>query len=141
MREKINAVSTHSSQQKQTNLWSHSRFSRFTTRRYASALYAMAMYPCPSVRLSQVGVLLIRLNESSCFFGMGPFSTYPTMCYKDIPVHAKIRFGLLPSGTLSQTLDLEIFATASRWCCQQNSSTVELVDHSHEGRRLVTGHT
>jgi len=43
----------------------------------------------------------------------------------------------LPSETLSQTLDLENFATTSRSCCQQNSSTVELVDHSHDGRLIV----
>jgi len=43
---------------------------------------------------------------------------------------SKIR--VLPSGTLPQTLHLENFATASRSCCQQNSSTVELVDHTYE---------
>jgi len=39
-------------------------------------------------------------------------STYPTLCYNEIRVAAKIR--VLPSETLSQTLDLENFATASR---------------------------
>ena len=34
-----------------------------------------------------------------------------------------------------QTLDFEIFATVSRSCCRQNSSTVELID----GRRVVAG--
>jgi len=43
---------------------------------------------------------------------------------------------VIPSGTLFQTLDLENFVTASRPCCQQNSSTVELV-HSYEGRRVA----
>jgi len=42
----------------------------------------------------------------------------------------------LPSGTLSQTLDLNNFATASRLCCQ-NSSTVELVHHTYDGRRVA----
>ena len=37
---------------------------------------------------------------------------------------SKIR--VLPS--LSPNLDKENFATASQWCCEQNSSTVELVD-------------
>jgi len=58
-------------------------------------------------------------------------STYPTPCCQEIRVSAKIR--ALPSGILSQTLDLENFATASRSCCQQNSSTVELVDHTYDG--------
>jgi len=40
-------------------------------------------------------------------------------------------------GTLSQTLKLENFATASQSCCEQNSSTVELVDHNYDGRRAV----
>jgi len=43
---------------------------------------------------------------------------------------------VLPSGTLPQTLDLENFATASR-CCQQNSSTVELVDRTYDGRYSI----
>jgi len=34
-------------------------------------------------------------------------------------------------------LDLENFALASRSCCQQNSSTVEVVDHTFDGRRVV----
>ena len=33
----------------------------------------------------------------------------------------------------------ENFATASRLRCQQNSSTVELVDHICDGRRVVHG--
>ena len=35
--------------------------------------------------------------------------------------------------------DLENFATASRWCCQRNSSTVKLVDYTYDGRRVVAG--
>ena len=42
------------------------------------------------------------------------------------------------SGTLFQTLD---FATASRWCCQQNWSMVGLVDYTCDGRRVVAGRT
>jgi len=37
----------------------------FTARRYASAVYAMALCPSVSVCLSQVGVLLKRLNTGS----------------------------------------------------------------------------
>ena len=61
-------------------------------------------------------------------------STYPTLSYEKILVSPRIR--VLPSGTLSETLNLENFATASRSHCQQNSSsssssTVELVDDTY----------
>ena len=48
---------------------------------------------------------------------------------------SKIR--VLPSEYLPQTLDLENFAAAIRSCFQQNSSTVELVDDTYDGRRVV----
>ena len=44
---------------------------------------------------------------------------------------------VLPSWNMSHSLDLENFATASRSCCQQNSSTVELVEHTDDGWRAV----
>jgi len=62
-------------------------------------------------------------------------STYPTLCCKETHVSAKIT--VVPSGTLSHTLDLEKLATTSRPCCQQNSSTVEFVDDTYVGRRVV----
>ena len=66
------------------------------------------------VRLSQVGVLSKRMNESGWFLAWELHSTYPTLCYKEIHVLSKIRVGLLPSGILLQTSDLENFATAYR---------------------------
>ena len=48
---------------------------------------------------------------------------------------------VLPSGTSSQTLDLENFVTASRSCCQRNLSTIELVDNTYDGRHVVAGRT
>ena len=59
-------------------------------------------------------------------------STYFTLWYKEMWVSPKIT--VLPRGTLSQTLDLENFATASRSRCQQHSSsssTVEFVDDTY----------
>ena len=50
-------------------------------------------------------------------------STYPTMCCKEIWVYPKMRVGLFSYGTLSQTPDLENFATASR--CQQARRRVD----------------
>ena len=52
-----------------------------------------------------------------------------TLCYKEIRVSPKIT--ALPSGTLPQTVDFENFATACR------SSTVEFVDDTYDGRRIV----
>jgi len=61
--------------------------------------------------------------------------------YKEILVSRKMR--TLSYGNLPQTLDFESFATACRSCCQQNSSTVELVDDTYRvckkrGHRLMT---
>ena len=49
-------------------------------------------------------------------------STYPTLCCKEIRVTPKI--SVLPSGTLSQTLDVENFATVSR-------SSLGVVNEAH----------
>jgi len=57
--------------------------------------------------------------------------------YKDIRVPPKIR--ILFSGTLPRTLDSQNFATAGGSCSQQNSSTVELVDHTDDDRRVAVG--
>ena len=46
-------------------------------------------------------------------------------CYKEIWVTPKIR--VLPSGTLSHTLDLENFATASRWLLGVVSKAVDVL--------------
>ena len=51
------------------------------------------------VRLSQVGVLSKRMNESGWFLAWELHSTYPTLCYKEIHVPSKIK--VLLSGTLS----------------------------------------
>ena len=108
----------------------------FTARRYAGAVHAVVV--CPSVCLSvcpfvrQTVVVSKRLDKSSWFLARRLPSTIPTLCYKEIGVSPKIK--VLPSGTLSQTPDVENFATASRSRCQQNSSsssTVELVDDTY----------
>ena len=63
--------------------------------------------------------------------------TYATACYKESRVSPKIT--VLPFGTLLQTLDSEKFVAESRPRRQQNSSTVELVDHTCDARRAVAG--
>jgi len=51
--------------------------------------------------LSQVGVLLKWLNKSGWFLAWELSFTYPTLCYKEIRVHPKIR--VLPYWNLLQT--------------------------------------
>ena len=83
---------------------------------------------CPSVCLSQAGILSKQLDEMRWFLTWRlPFSYHPLDS-------SKIK-GFL-CGTLSQTLDLENSATTGRSCCQQNSSTVELVYHTSDGQRV-----
>jgi len=52
----------------------------FTARCYASAVPAMGLCPSVCVRLSQVGVLSKRLNESSWVLACELPSTRPTLC-------------------------------------------------------------
>jgi len=72
---------------------------------------AMALCPsvCLSVCLSQVGVLSKRINEPRWFLAWELPFTLPTLCWKEILLSPK---RVLPSATLSQTPDLEDFATA-----------------------------
>jgi len=89
-------------------------------------------YMLSRVRLSQTGIALKRLRESSWVLVWRLPSTYPTLRCKKMWVSSKIR--VLPSGTLSQTPD---FAIASRSHCKQqlssspSSSTVEFVDDTY----------
>ena len=90
---------------------------------------------CPSVRPSVRHKPLLHRNTMwmGRVFGMAASLTYPKLCYKEIRVSLqKIR--VLPSGTLPQILHSESFTAVGRWCGQQNSSTVELVDHTYDGR-------
>jgi len=59
------------------------------------------------------------------------YSIYATLCCKESRISPKIR--VLPSGTLSQTLDFKK--------CRHSKSTVELVDHTYDGQRVVAGRT
>jgi len=61
-----------------------------------------------SVSVMQVGVL----SKSSDRLSMGLSLTYPTLCYKEILLSSKRR--VLPTSTLSHTLDWENLAMACR---------------------------
>jgi len=90
--------------------------------------YLLSSCVCPS----QARIVSKRLDESSWVVICRPPFTYSTLLCKEIGYLQKI--WVLPSGTLSQTLDLENFSTASQSRCQQKSFTVELVN---DGRRIV----
>ena len=101
----------------------------------------LAIAPCLSVCvcLSQIGVLLKQLNESSWFWH-GSFLRPIYLHCKEIWIPPKIR--VLPSWTLSQTLDLETWKTSMtiRSCCQHDLLTVEVVDHAFEAMMVDSGH-
>jgi len=70
------------------------------------------------------------------------------VCGTDASFHLSYRNSCISTNkdissriTLSQTPELENFATASRSSSQQNSSTAELVDHTYDGQRVVAGRT
>ena len=63
------------------------------------------------------------------------------VCGTDASFHLSYRNSCISRITLSQTPELENFATASRSSSQQNSSTAELVDHTYDGQRVVAGRT
>jgi len=96
-----------------------------------SAVYAGFLCPavCMSVRLSQAGTVSKLLDKSSWVFLQG--GLLPPIPHCVVRKVWYLQNLGLTSGN-SQTPDLEIFATASRSRCQQNSSsTVELVDDTY----------
>jgi len=90
---------------------------------------------CPSVCPLHTCIVSKRLDESSRFVARRFHFTCPKLCCKETQVLSKI--SVLSSETFSHTLDLQKIATTSRSCCQQNSSTVELVDDIRDDRRIV----
>ena len=101
-------------------------------RRYASAAFAVV---CTSVCPPQADIASKRLDRLSWFWH-GGFSPLILHCVVGNSSTCVSKVRVLPSRTLSETLDLDNFATARRSCCQQKSSTVELVDHAYDGRRV-----
>jgi len=93
----------------------------FTARRYASAVY---------VYLSVCHKPILCRNDWTDRARRG--GLLPPI------LHCVVRISGSSNRVLSSgTFDLENFATASLSCCLQNSSTVELVDHTCDGRRVV----
>ena len=102
---------------------------------YDSAVYAVVVCTRLSARLSQAGNSIEttgRIELGFFWHGSGFLSPILGCCLRKFGYLGNIT--LLPSGTLSQTLDSENFATASRSRCQRHSSsssTVELVDDTY----------
>jgi len=67
---------------------------------YTLVQYMLSSCVCPSVCLSQAGVVSKRLNGSSLFW----YGSFLPLCCKEILVSPKIR--VFPSATLSQILYL-----------------------------------
>ena len=101
------------------------------------AQHLLSSCVCTSFCLSRVGIVSKRLDESSCILAWRFPSPYPTPCYKKSNLGiSKIRAlyvrNFVPSSGLKNFV-----AAKSRSCCQQNSSTVELVDDTYDGRHVV----
>jgi len=85
------------------------------TRRYASAVLALAMTFCLSVHLSVTSPCFINTVEQIEFiFSMEAFGGLFIPCVIKKFGYPIIKNNGTPSGTLSQTLDLVNFATARR---------------------------
>ena len=109
----------------------------FTARRYASAVTATSLvYPCPCPCLSQAGISCMETTGRIRLVLLWRLpSTYHTLCYEKFGYRQKRRYFPQELCSKVQTPDFKNFATASRSCCQQNSSTVELVDlHTYDSR-------
>jgi len=82
--------------------------------------FTLSSCVCVSVCLS--GIVSNVLDEWSWFSAWMLPSIYHTPCYREIQVSPK-RI-VLPSQTLSETLDMRNFATANRSCYQLSSSSL-----------------
>jgi len=110
------------------------RFLHYTARRYASAVYAVVV--CLSVWLSvrssvRHKPVLYRndwTNQAGFWYG-GFLPSIPHCFFKEIEGISK-NWGYFPSGTLSQTPDLEKISPRQN-SSSSSSSTVELVDDTY----------
>jgi len=99
----------------------------------ASVALAVGLCLSVCVCLLQVGVILRQLNGSSCFWHGGFLP--PIFCYKRNSGTSKNKGTSLTNFV--PNLDLGNFDTASRWRCEQNTSTVEMVDETYDRKRIV----
>ena len=93
----------------------------------------ISVRPC----LSQVLSSIETAERTELVLGRELPSTYPTLCHEKIIVPPKIR--VLPSGTLSHNMDLKKFRHGKSMVLSTKLVTVELVDHTYDGRSVVAG--
>ena len=103
---------------------------RLPSHPYANALYILSSCVCQSACFDP-SVTRRYCIETTGRIELFWHGTCPTLCYKEIRIRRKIR-ALSSSGTLSRTLDLENFATAtwaSRWrtVTERNDLAIALI--------------
>ena len=114
-----------------------------TARRYASAVCAIAVCLCLSVCLSvyhKSEFYIETAKRIELFFGMGLSSTSPNCVVREfgyLQNKCTSLWNFVPNSVLRRFRR----GKSSRSCCQQNLWTVELVDHTCDGRRIVAGPT
>jgi len=121
----------HESRKQATILFSCPRLRQVPTSFYRATLYASAVYAvvacpsvCPPVRLSVRHKPVLYRNDwtkRAEFWHEGFLPLIPHRVIRKFGYLQKWR--VLPSGTWSQTPDLDNFAMASRSRCQQNWSS------------------
>jgi len=84
----------------------------------------------PSVRPSQAGIVSKRPDEIKLIFGILQW-----LCYKELRLSQNV--GTYLWNFVVNSGLRENFVAASRLCCQQNSSTVELVDAGSRAAELL----
>jgi len=95
----------------------------FTARRYASAIYAVVV--CPSVCLSQAGIVSKRLHESNCFWYGGFLPSIPHCLIRKFGYLQKL--GYFPLGLYPKLRTYNNFATRSRTKHSRNTTD----DHAY----------
>ena len=107
----------------------------FTMPLYTLARYMLSSCVCPSVCLSQTGVVSKSRNGSSWFW----YGSFLPLCCKEIRVSSKIR--VFPSATLSQILYLTWKISpgqVSRHVVNKIYGRSSLfVDHTYDGWRVA----
>ena len=117
-------------------LWTTSCFHVMTKSQkplHRAALYASAIYAVVVCLFVTSECVSKRLNGSSWF----RYGSFLPLCCKEVRVSPKNKGISLCYFVPNFMLDLKNFTRVSQSCCQQSSLTVELVDHTYDGRRVA----
>jgi len=100
---------------------------------HRAALYAIAIYAVVVCLFVTSECVSKRLNGSGWF----RYGSFLPLCCKEVRVSPKNKGISLCYFVPNFMLDLKNFTRVSQSCCQQSSLTVELVDHTYDGRRVA----